>query len=335
MPSVPPELSVAVVVPALNEAENISGLLDDCARQSPPAREVVVVDAGSDDGTYELLVRRSVEWQALRVTRCPGAPPGAARNAGIAMTDLHYIATLDAGSRIGPSWLAALSAPLAEAPERVAVGVVVPDADTDFERAAGWFTVRAHKPEDRGGPLSGSFLPPGRNGYCFSKAAWSAVGGYPAALPWGEDKTFLKSLRGTGHEVIVVPEAIVRWRPRGSLRAMYRQYERYGRGDALSGIDRQNEIVTLGLYATGAALATRAWKGSAPATALLACASAGYLAIFTIPARKALGDMAAWAWVPLIRLTVDLAKMKGFLLASLSRPAVKMARADVPARDRR
>lgn len=326
MPFMPSDLSVAVVVPALNEVENISGLLDDCARQSPPAREMIVVDAGSDDGTYELLVRRSLEWQALRVARSPGATPGAARNAGIAMSDLPYVATLDAGSRIEPSWLAALSAPLAEAPDRVAVGVVVPDADTDFERAAGWFTVRAHKPEDRGGPLSGSFLPPGRNGYCFSRAAWSAVGGYPAALPWGEDKTFLKNLRGAGHEVVVAPEAIVRWRPRGSLRAMYRQYERYGRGDALSGIDRQNEIVTLGLYAGGAVLATRAWKGSAAATALLAVASAAYLAMFTMPAKRALRDGRAWAWVPLIRLTVDVAKMKGFLAASMSRPAVKAAR---------
>jgi glycosyltransferase involved in cell wall biosynthesis len=45
------ETKAAIVIPALNEVENIGALLDDFARRNPSAAEVIVVDAGSTEGT--------------------------------------------------------------------------------------------------------------------------------------------------------------------------------------------------------------------------------------------------------------------------------------------
>lgn len=298
---------IAVVVPVLDEAETLPALLADLAAQEPPLAEIVVVDAGSTDGTLELLRAAG----SVRLVEAPGATPGRGRNEGVRAATAPVIVTLDAGSRVGPGFAAALSGPVASG--TVAVGVSEPDARTAFERASGWFTLAAFKPPERPGPIAGEHLPAGRNGVGFTRDAWEAAGGYPPELSWGEDKVFLRALRVAGLDVVVVAEAVVRWRPRGTLRAVYRQYRNYGRGDALARIDRQNELVTFGIYGAGAALAVLAALGSRTAGAFLLAGAAGYVALFVLAARRSLGRDAALAWIPPLRIVVDVAKMQGFL----------------------
>ena len=307
--------SVAIVIPALDEAGNIEALLDDCAAQRPAdAAEVIVVDAGSSDGTPEIVERRAGSWPALRLVREPGARPGGARNAGIAATRAGTIATLDAGSRVDSGWLAAIASEVEDG--RAAVGICLADAHSSFERAAGFLTLRGFKPaHDRPAPLGRAYVPPGRNGYCFRREAWERAGGYPGELPWGEDKRFLERLREAGVEIVLAPRAVVRWRPRRSLAELYRQYRAYGRGDVLARIDRQNELVPLALYGTAAVLASRAVAGSRVAGALLAAGAAGYLGLFTARAARELGPDPAIVWVPMVRVTADLAKIDGLLRA--------------------
>jgi glycosyltransferase involved in cell wall biosynthesis len=302
---------VAVVVPVLDEAESLPALLADLADQEPALQEVVVVDAGSTDGTLELLRDAGVH-----VVEAPGATPGRGRNEGVRAASAPVVVTLDAGSRVGTGFAAALAE--AASAGVVAVGVSEPEAHGAFERAAGWFTLSAFKPQDRSGPIAGDHLPAGRNGVAFTREAWEAAGGYPPELPWGEDKAFLRRLRGAGIEVEVVPAAVVRWRPRHSLREVYRQYRNYGRGDALARVDRQNELVTIAVYLAGAGLAVGFALGSRTAGALLLAGLAGYLALFTLAARRSLGWDRALAWVPPLRLVVDVAKMHGFLEGALA-----------------
>jgi glycosyltransferase involved in cell wall biosynthesis len=308
---------VAVVVPVLNEAESLPGLLADLKGQLPPPAEIVVVDAGSHDGTHELLERERRRLPALVVLEVGGATPGRGRNAGIEAASSDLVVTLDAGSRVGPGFVAALAD--AAGPRTVSVGVAEADARTAFDRAVGWFTLRAFKPRDRPGPVGAEFLPAGRNGLCFSREAWQAAGGYPPELPWGEDKLFVRALREAGYELAAVPEAVVRWRPRRSLGELYRQYRNYGQGDALGRVDRQNELVTLAIYGAGAVLAALALLGSRTAAALLAAGVAAYIAVFVVAARRALGFDRALAWVPLVRVLVDVAKVHGFLEGTFHR----------------
>jgi glycosyltransferase involved in cell wall biosynthesis len=302
---------LAVVVPILDEEESLPALLADLAAQEPPLEQIVVVDAGSTDGTLALLRAEQQRLPSLRVVEIPRATPGRGRNEGIRATDARRLVTLDAGSRVDAGFVAALAAEADD--RRVAVGVSEPDARTAFERASGWFTLRAFKPSDRPGPIAGELLPAGRNGLCLTRAAWERAGGYPPDLPWGEDKIFARALRRAGCELVVVPEAVVRWRPRGSLREIYRQYRNYGRGDALARLDRQNELVTFGIYGAGLVLGVLLALGSRTAGAFLAAGAAGYLAIFVLSARRSLGWDAALAWVAPLRLVVDVAKMQGFL----------------------
>ena len=304
---------VAVVVPVLDEAETLPALLGDLAAQEPPLAEIVVTDAGSTDGTAELLLAEAERLGILKVVVAPGATPGRGRNEGVRAASQRVVVTLDAGSRVDAGFVAALADPVLHHENTVAVGVSEADARTAFERAAGWFTLSAFKPQERSGPIAGEHLPAGRNGVCFTREAWQAAEGYPAELPWGEDKVFLRALRGAGQEVVVVPDAVVRWAPRRSLSDVYRQYRNYGRGDALARLDRQNELVTFAIYGGGLVLAVLAALGSRTAGALLLAGLAGYLSLFVLAARRSLGWHRALAWIPPLRLAVDVAKMQGFL----------------------
>lgn len=66
--------SVSVVVPAKNEAENLPLLFEKFAIEFDKRRlrgEVIVVDDGSDDGTYEIARAGSEQYRWLRVVRHP------------------------------------------------------------------------------------------------------------------------------------------------------------------------------------------------------------------------------------------------------------------------
>ncbi|HEY3219950.1 MAG TPA: glycosyltransferase family 2 protein [Gemmatimonadales bacterium] len=84
---------LTVVIPTLNEAHQIG----DCVRGLTWAGEVIVVDAGSQDGTAQAAA-------AAGARVLDGIAPGIAaqRNAGIAAAQHEWVFALDADERIGP-----------------------------------------------------------------------------------------------------------------------------------------------------------------------------------------------------------------------------------------
>jgi hypothetical protein len=84
--------SVSVVIPTLNEAARLPGLFDCLDRQSLRPGEVVVADAGSTDGTVELVCSRGA-----RVVE--GGRPAVGRNAGARAATGDLVLFLDADSR--------------------------------------------------------------------------------------------------------------------------------------------------------------------------------------------------------------------------------------------
>jgi glycosyltransferase involved in cell wall biosynthesis len=61
--------SVTVIVPAFNEAENVSPLLAELSAKLPGDYEVIIVDDGSGDGTYEAAAAARTQYDFLQVLR--------------------------------------------------------------------------------------------------------------------------------------------------------------------------------------------------------------------------------------------------------------------------
>lgn len=91
--------SLSVIIPALNEEESLDSLLSDLAGQTREADEVIVVDAGSEDGTVSVAERPGVRVLA-------GYPPVAkGRNLGGKSARGGVLIFLDADVRLPKGFL--------------------------------------------------------------------------------------------------------------------------------------------------------------------------------------------------------------------------------------
>ena len=115
---------ISVIIPAYNRAELIGETLRSLLKQTVPAKEIIVVDDGSTDGTDEAVEREfsvfreqfsalhkpssvfsvpSVVNPSLRVIRQQNAGPGAARNRGLAEATGEFIHFFDSDDIASPN----------------------------------------------------------------------------------------------------------------------------------------------------------------------------------------------------------------------------------------
>jgi len=141
----PPVGSLAIVLPAYNEAERIGPALDELFEylRSPggavlPDRlDVLVVDDGSTDGTAALVAARpevssgaTGERRSLRVLTVPHGGKGAAVRAGVLASEADLIVFADADMATPPGQLPLLVAALAD--HDVAFGSRIQPDGTDM-----------------------------------------------------------------------------------------------------------------------------------------------------------------------------------------------------------
>jgi glycosyltransferase involved in cell wall biosynthesis len=304
-------MKVSVVATVLNEAQSLPRLLDSLAAQSRQPDEVIICDGGSTDGTLAML--EAEERLPLHVISRPGANISEGRNVAIAAAKSELIAVTDAGVQLSPDWLASIVAPLENDEASVVAGFFRPDPHTVFEVAMGATVLpelRDIHPEH--------FLPSSRS-VAFRKDAWEAVGGYPEWLDYCEDLIFDFRLRDCCGPFAFAPEALAYFRPRPSLRAFFVQYYRYARGDGKADLWRKRHAIRYLTYLVAAPLIALAGLLRHPGWwALYLIALPG---MFWVPWRRLPGlwGELSWAqrlkaalWVPVIRITGDVAKMIGY-----------------------
>jgi glycosyltransferase involved in cell wall biosynthesis len=306
---------VSVIVTVLNEAESIRRLVGSLSLQTRQPDEVVIVDGGSTDGTLEELERALSEVRfPLRVLSEPGCNISEGRNAAISAARGALIAATDAGVRLDEEWLANLIAPFGgDAPPDVVSGFVVAESQSTFELALGAVTLPQREEID-----PNTFHPSSRS-VAFRREAWQAVGGYPEWLDYCEDLLFDFALRDAGFTFAFAPRALAFFRPRSTLRAFFRQYYRYARGDGKADFWRYRHLVRYVAYLVVVPALLGLAIGYHPLW-LLGLVG-GLVAIVGTPfqrLRSQLAEMrwserlAALLWVPVIRVAGDAAKMLGY-----------------------
>ncbi len=98
---------ISVVIPYYNRQGTLLRALDSVRMQSFQNLEIITVDDGSTDGSYELVEQYRVEFPELKVTNLQqaNAGPSAARNAGVRAARGKYIAFLDSDDSWRPEKL--------------------------------------------------------------------------------------------------------------------------------------------------------------------------------------------------------------------------------------
>src|ERR1017187_3986377 len=121
--------SVSVASTVLNERGDIDALVESLMQQTLAPAEVIIVDGGSTDGTWERLEAARSKYATLvpirdescSLQRSPG-PIARGRNVGIAAATSDVVACADAGCSYHPSWLANLTAPILDGGSSYSVG---------------------------------------------------------------------------------------------------------------------------------------------------------------------------------------------------------------------
>ena len=108
--------NISVIIPAYNRAGLIGETLRSLLNQTLPAKEIIVVDDGSQDGTAEtvlkmlklgeaekLKISEGKPWPEFKVIRQENAGPGAARNRGLAEATGEFVHFFDSDDIAAPN----------------------------------------------------------------------------------------------------------------------------------------------------------------------------------------------------------------------------------------
>jgi glycosyltransferase involved in cell wall biosynthesis len=336
---------LSLIATVLNEGASIHRLMRSLAAQTCLPDEVVILDGGSQDNTVP-LIQSYADKLPLRVLVEPGCNISQGRNHAIAATRGDIIAVTDAGVELAPDWLEHLTRPLRDDPAvQVVGGFFHAEATTPFELAMG-ATVLPLVDEIN----AATFLPSSRS-IAFRKSAWEAVGGYPEWLDYCEDLVFdLRLKQVTSFQSPVpssqpangatlspqssvlspafafVPDAIVAFRPRGSLRSFFKQYYLYARGDGKADLWRKRHAARYLTYLV--AVPVILWLGIAIHPLLWLLFIPGTFYYLSQPYRRLKillqqpdnqsflstqhSVLSTLFFVPLIRFVGDIAKMIGY-----------------------
>ncbi len=264
---------MSLVVTTLNEAKSLADLIEDicCLHASP--YDVVFVDAGSQDGTVEILERARKRFKGcgieLKIAVRQGANIAQGRNHGIEMAAEDVIAITDAGCRLDPEWYGRLIAPIREGEAEFVGGFFKAEACGRFQKVLACLTTTNIPPD--------GFVPSSRS-VAFSRDLWRRVEGYPEKLRWGEDTLFSQICIEKAQGYRIVSDAIVHWKVRENAYEVVRQFYRYALGDGEAGAIRASMAVN---QSVGWVAICMAVLGYLPLCCLL-----GFCYLMTVVARK-------------------------------------------------
>lgn len=313
----PPTLSLIMTV--FNEGDSIRAVLDSLAAQTRQPDEIVIVDGGSTDDTVTIMQGYTTRLP-LRILEHPGCNISEGRNIAIQAATGAVIAATDAGTRLPTDWVEQISAPFADDPAlHVVAGFFHADPQTPFEVAMGASVLPL---EDEISPES--FLPSSRS-VAFRKTAWEGVGGYPEWLDFCEDLVFDINLHTHYAPFGWAPDARVAFQPRTSLRAYWRQYYQYARGDGKADLWRKRHAIRYLTYLVGAPAILALGLAWGPLWwGLFLVGGWAYLRtcyrrlpavwdFYRSPEPPTWRDrIRVWLYIPVIRILGDLAKMVGY-----------------------
>jgi glycosyltransferase involved in cell wall biosynthesis len=114
--SVKPKSLVSVLIPAFNAEEWISDTLRSAIAQTWESKEIIVIDDGSTDRTFDIA--RQFESDSVHVVRQSNQGAAGARNRALSLSHGEYIQWLDADDLLAPDKIARQVEALAGCPSK-------------------------------------------------------------------------------------------------------------------------------------------------------------------------------------------------------------------------
>jgi len=223
--------AVSAVLTVLNEEPHLREAVCSVLAQDYPGEiEVVIALGPSRDKTDAVAAELVAADPRVKCVPNPSGRTPEGLNKALALTGSSIVARVDGHAELPPHYLRVA----VEAMQRTGAvnvgGLMWAEGRTDFERAV------ARAMTSRFGVGNAPFHVGGGEGSVdtvylgvFRREALQAVGGYDEAFTRAQDWEMNYRLRRNGGLIWFTPELRVSYRPRGTLKALARQYFNYGR----------------------------------------------------------------------------------------------------------
>ncbi len=237
-------MNFTLVSTVFNEAKRLNLTISDLSQQTLQPSEIIITDAGSNDGTYELLLKWKEESAVpIIVLQKPRCNVAEGRNLAIKTAKYDLIVSTDFGCRFEKDWLKTLVAPFQDKSVKVtggAFGVIENDIQTTAAKAAyilsGGYQIDATAPW---------FIPSSRS-IAYYKSVYNDIGGYCEWLTLAaDDLVYGKQMKRLGYSFSPVNHVGVYWGRHTVAKGYIKEAFRYGLGDGEARVNRKSFTTNL------------------------------------------------------------------------------------------
>lgn len=225
-----------VVIPCLNEAAHIGGLLTWLASVARRLDMLVVVaDGGSTDGTVRIVEEIAAQETRVVLLHNPLRLQAAAVNLAVAAYGDAFsrFIRIDAHGGYPDDYCDRLIEEVDDTGAQSVVVSMLTKGTGAFQRATA--TAQNSRLGNGGSPhradIRGHWVDHGHHAL-MSVSAFRAVGGYDESFSHNEDAELDFRLRAAGYRIWMTEKTFMTYFPRASIGSLFRQYLGYGRGRA-------------------------------------------------------------------------------------------------------
>jgi glycosyltransferase involved in cell wall biosynthesis len=314
MTSVLKKVPLSIISTVYNESLSIRQFCDALLNETIFPEDIVIVDAGSQDDTVNILEEYREKGLPLQIFSQP-CNRSIGRNLAIQHAKTNYLVCVDGGCLIHPGTLEALWNFWQKNPSvDVIGGNTQPDINGLLEEG---FCTLLPLPPTEFELKNKTWLPTSRL-IAFTRRSFSECGGYPSHIPINEDMHFVRRLHEIDCHFAYLDTAIVTWKPRSNWKEFFRQYYLYAVCDGREGIYWKNYFLKIAGYGFGLILFLFGFYY----TLLWCILLGGILFYFIFCFKKALEKTkkpALILLIPWIEIVNDLADVMGFCVGLVQR----------------
>jgi glycosyltransferase involved in cell wall biosynthesis len=197
---------VSVVLPLYNSSKELASALSELDKQSYLDREIVLVDDGSSDGTWEAAKALSSGRSDISLVRTEHSGPAHARNEGLSISHGEIVFFSESDCVYDPAYIQRAVDALDSKPEAAAVCLTGAPLIARSTLATGCIDIEnkvQHRQLERG-RIEPFYA------WVFRRSVLLKLGGFDDRLFQGEDRDLFKRLKEANYSVAWVPG--VNWR---------------------------------------------------------------------------------------------------------------------------